>query len=161
MSARLVSCRSHHFAQLAHDSTGNSKNIENWRHLRRAPIASMASWDHILSWPDVVCAIKKLSSGKCPGKDGIAPEILKLIIGEEGSENNSLPQSNFGKALWNVMGRVWISGKIPMDWCCSLVVPIPKKGDLHNMNNFRGISLISCVGQDSLSCDTGQDQPVH
>ncbi|OMH83726.1 hypothetical protein AX774_g2740 [Zancudomyces culisetae] len=38
--------------------------------------------------------------------------------------------------------RIFETGEIPKRWSTSIVVPVPKKGDLTDPNNYRGISLI-------------------
>jgi sorting nexin-29 len=37
----------------------------------------------------------------------------------------------------------WIYGHIPEEWRIAVVVPIYKKGDRKNCNNYRGISLLN------------------
>ena len=39
------------------------------------------------------------------------------------------------------------SGKLPTDWKSSLVVPIPKKGDLSDPSNYRPISLLPVLSK--------------
>ena len=38
--------------------------------------------------------------------------------------------------------KVWKEGSVPQEWKDALVVPIPKKGDLSQCDNLRGISLL-------------------
>jgi len=42
---------------------------------------------------------------------------------------------------------VWNTGKIPSDWCDGIIIPLPKKGDLRDCNNWRGITLLSVPGK--------------
>ena len=53
--------------------------------------------------------------------------------------------------LWERMlkmiRQVWEDGTVVRDWKDSLVVPIPKKGDLRHCDNWRGISLLDVVGK--------------
>ena len=44
------------------------------------------------------------------------------------------------------MELVWSTGSVPADWCNAVVVPVPKKGDLHSCDNLRGISFLDVVG---------------
>ena len=37
--------------------------------------------------------------------------------------------------------------KLPSDWTQNLIVPLPKKGDLTKITNYRGISLTSIAGK--------------
>ena len=36
---------------------------------------------------------------------------------------------------------------VPKDWTDAVLIPIPKKGDLSNCDNWRGISLLDVVGK--------------
>ena len=75
-------------------------------------------------------AIVKLKNGKSPGIDNINPELLKESLTISTSE---LPK------LFN---RVLEEREVPSDWKRSLIVRIPKKGDLTLCDNYRGISLL-------------------
>ena len=80
---------------------------------------------------EVVTAIKQLKAGKAAGIDNIPGELLR-----EGGESTV-------SILLKICNEVWISGKWPPSWTTSIIVPIPKKGDLKECQNYRTISLIS------------------
>ena len=51
-----------------------------------------------------------------------------------------------------VLGRQSVAvldmhGSVPGDWRDAILIPIPKKGDLSNCDNWRGISLLDIVGK--------------
>ena len=46
-------------------------------------------------------------------------------------------------ALHNICKHIWKHGKWPANWTKSLVITLPKKGDLKLCNNYRTLSLIS------------------
>ena len=46
-----------------------------------------------------------------------------------------------------VMQDVWEQGAVVGDWKHAVIVPIPKKGDLKECNNWRGISLLDVAGK--------------
>ena len=51
-------------------------------------------------------------------------------------------------AITKLFNIILDTGIIPKDWCISLIHPIYKnKGDSGDPDNYRGISLISCVGK--------------
>ena len=46
-----------------------------------------------------------------------------------------------------------MSGQMPDDWCLIGIMPIYKnKGSATDLNNYRGISLFSCLGKLFTSC---------
>ena len=46
-----------------------------------------------------------------------------------------------------VISNVWHNGGVLEDWKKALIVPLFKKGDLANIDNYRGISLLSLPGK--------------
>ena len=45
--------------------------------------------------------------------------------------------------LYPLLEKIWKEEKIPEEWKEGLIIKIPKKGDLANCNNWRGITLLS------------------
>ena len=43
----------------------------------------------------------------------------------------------------NFLNFCWIYGEIPEEWRTAVVIPVHKKGDRHNPDNYRGISLLN------------------
>jgi hypothetical protein len=39
--------------------------------------------------------------------------------------------------------KMWNEGEMPNDWKYGLLIKIPKKGDIANCDNWRGITLLS------------------
>lgn len=75
--------------------------------------------------------IKELKNGKAPGKDRLTTEMFKNL-GEKGLV-----------ILAKIYNKTWAKEQIPNDWKKSIIVPIFKKGDKYDCNNYRGITLIS------------------
>lgn len=86
--------------------------------------------DNIL-YEEVEEAIKHLKRNKSPGVDGIRGEMIKA----GGKE--------LVKEIHEICKQVWREGKIPEEWTKSVLVTIPKKGDLMECQNYRTIALIS------------------
>ena len=80
-------------------------------------------------------AIKSLKNGKAPGEDLISPEMMKHGRGETAQQL---------KVLFNL---IWNNEEVPKDWQKGSIVKLPKKGDLSNCNNWRGITLLSMPGK--------------
>ena len=75
--------------------------------------------------------VKSLKKGKSPGNDIIPGELVQAG-GEKVIEILTL-----------ICNRIWTTGIWPKAWTQSLIITIPKKGNLKLCNNYRTISLIS------------------
>jgi hypothetical protein len=53
------------------------------------------------------------------------------------------PTTPFGQAFFKTLEAMWEQTAIPGAWRSACVVSIPKKGDMSDMDHYRGISLIS------------------
>jgi len=49
--------------------------------------------------------------------------------------------------LLELMRNVWNEGEVFDAWRDTLIVPVPKKGNLQSCNSWRGISLLDVVGK--------------
>ena len=49
--------------------------------------------------------------------------------------------------LHSLFKKVWLTEVIPEDWQCGVVIPLHKKGDRMNLDNYRGITLMDVVGK--------------
>ena len=72
-----------------------------------------------------------LKPGKSPGVDNIPSKLLR-----NGGEETI-------KALTALCQKIWEQKKWPTEWTQSLAIPLPKKGNLRQCQNYRTISLIS------------------
>ena len=75
--------------------------------------------------------IKALKARTSPGSDGINNELYKHA-----------PESIL-RTFLNFLNVCWIYGDIPEEWRTAIVIPIHKKGDRNNPDNYRGISLLN------------------
>jgi flagellum-specific peptidoglycan hydrolase FlgJ len=76
-------------------------------------------------------AISKLKKHKAPGPDGITAE--EILAGKEIAT----------ETLFQLFIKIWEREKIPEEWKEAHLIKIPKKGDLSECGNYRGISLLS------------------
>ena len=86
---------------------------------------------------EVAEALGKLKNGKAPGSSDILPEMLKV-----GHRNE-----DFMRLIAHLVETVWKEKRIPQEWVDAILVPIPKKGDLHICDNWCGISLLEVMGR--------------
>ena len=87
-------------------------------------------WGRSLSAFEVELAIDKLKSHKSPGIDEIPAELIKAGGGTICLE------------IYKLITSIWKKEKLPEEWKESIIVPIQKKGDKTDCNNYRGISLL-------------------
>ena len=81
-------------------------------------------------------AIKKAKSGKAPGPDKIANEMIAHL--------GPLAKLN----LLLIINKTWKTGNLPKSWKTAQVTPILKKGKpAGNPKSYRPISLTSCIGK--------------
>ena len=95
-----------------------------------------------------------MGNGKGLGIDGIGGEVYKAII------RCKWPRD--GKGLACILPRVLnaiLNGNIPEDLMTSTIVSVPKKGDLTDMNNSRGLyQFDACVCEDCVCSDSSSYQ---
>ena len=84
-----------------------------------------------ISEDEINTAIAKLKGGRAAGLDEILAEMLKCA---------TRPAVSWLHRLFN---KVFKQGKFPSAWSKSIIVPIHKKGDPTNPDNYRGICLSS------------------
>jgi hypothetical protein len=80
---------------------------------------------------EVEIAIGKLKSYKSPGTDNIPAELIKA-----GGET-------LYSEIYRLICCIWNKDELPQQWKESIIVPIYKKGDKTDCNNYRGNSLLS------------------
>ena len=155
-----------HYAELAKDPTGNSQSPEKW--LVDFPVEDdldpLPGLNDLLTIEDVWQTLSRGKGNKSPGMDGIPLDFQMSALVEEArirefhgrrgmnelrvdatGEVETEPDAPFTKVLLNMLQMVWTSGHIPKDWKDSIVVSVPKKGDLADMDNYRGISLMNTM----------------
>ena len=92
-------------------------------------------------------AVRSLKTEKSPGVDNIPSELLK----------------NGGEAATSVLTaiyqKIWATKEWPKEWTQSLAIPLPKKGNLKQCQNYRTISLISHPSKIMLRVILNQPRP--
>ena len=80
-------------------------------------------------------AIKHLKNNKATGLDDIPAEALKTDI------------DTYVELLYPLFTEIWEKEEVPSDWRDGYLIKLPKKGDLSNCSNYRGITLLSVPGK--------------
>ena len=78
-------------------------------------------------------AKSSIKEGKAWGDDNIAPEVLK--------------QCDLDQIVLDFCNNALLKGEKLDQWSTANIIPIPKKGDLSEPMNYRGISLSSLVAK--------------
>ena len=49
--------------------------------------------------------------------------------------------------ITDLVHRIWEERRVPKEWFDSILIPIPKKGNLRSCDNWRDISLLEVMGK--------------
>ena len=79
--------------------------------------------------------INKLKSGKAAGIDKIIVELLKNL------------DDDTVITLVNIFNKIFDSGEFPEEWVLGIIVILFKGGERDDLNNYRGITLLSIVSK--------------
>ena len=87
--------------------------------------------DHPILRKEVEAAVQSLKKGKFAEADNIPAELVRA-----GGEDVITP-------LTTICNKIWQTGEWPTPQTQSLVITLPKKGNLQQCQDYRTISLIS------------------
>ena len=86
---------------------------------------------------EVAKSLGKQKNGKAPGSSKIMPEMLKAGGRVE----------EFTGIIADLVHRIWEERRVPKEWVDSILILIPKKGNLRRYDNWHGISLLEVMGK--------------
>ena len=118
------------------DSTGVSRDRAHWPSVHGRPLPGC---NDPITWLEVICVLQSTRRNKAPGIDGIPADIWKL------AQDDMEMEHPLSCALITLVSGTYESGTIPDSWNEAVIVPIPKKRVLNQLDDYRGISLISTV----------------
>ena len=111
----------------------SSGNMSFRQYLPESPLNSF--YLHQLDYENVLSEINKLNPRKAPGPDGIGAKVLHLC-----------PEI-FAQNLTYIFNKYITDGEYPCDMKIARVIALFKKGERHDPNNYRPISLLSCFNK--------------
>lgn len=129
-SERLSKWRNH-FQNLLSSTPNITSTIE--------PIPLLKTFNNLkfttgpITLEELQTASAELSNHKATGIDHIPAEVLKL--------------DNIHPIILQILNQTYSSGNPPDEWLTSLLIPVPKKGDLSQCTNYRGIALMSVTAK--------------
>jgi len=85
--------------------------------------------DRQISIEEVNIAISSLKNGKSGSVDSLIPDLFKVC------HNQLAPM------LCKLFNYIFDDNIYPEIWRKCIIVPVPKKGNLNDVNNYRGITL--------------------
>ena len=91
--------------------------------------------DAEITQEEIKQSINKLKAGKASGLDEIGPELIKLA------------EPRVSTYLHKLFNKIYNSGNFPLEWAKAIIVPLLKKGEVTNCDNYRGISLLSIISK--------------
>lgn len=128
----------------------SDKQLERWRE----HFSDMLSANETINWEpennpgrqlnidsnppsvaEITAAIKTLKNNKAAGADNVPAELLKV---------NATWMAN---ELYHCIKEAWNNNKIPTKWKEGLIIKLPKKGNLTECNNWRGITLLNTINK--------------
>ncbi len=85
---------------------------------------------------EIYLRVKDLKNGKACGLDNILNEFIKSTFNEM-------------KLVYvELFNKILNTGQIPESWTIGMIIPIYKnKGDKGDFDNYRGITILSCLGK--------------
>jgi sorting nexin-29 len=113
------------------------KFLKNYKELWTETTHEETEWgtdnedEQEITLEELELALEKIKCGKSPGEDQINSELYKYA------------GNNFHNRFLQFFNMVYLSKAIPNGWRRSIIVPVLKKGDKRNPENYRGISLLN------------------
>ena len=126
-----------HFIKLHAGDEGNSdvNDSLDLQHAHAQQPLNVENLNEKISDDEIIKAAKAMKNNKACGIDSITNEYIK----------HSLPA--LLPLLNKLFNMVLDTGIIPDDWVTGIIVPLHKTGDKKDPSNYRGITLLSCLGK--------------
>ncbi len=121
-----------HFKMLAANDIGDNENFE----YEINPDDATPILNDPITLEEITTCIDKLKNSKSPGNDMILNEYIKYT------------KDLLSPLYVKLFNKILDSGNFPSEWLIGVIVPLYKnKGDKTDVNNYRGVTLLSCIGK--------------
>jgi exonuclease III len=144
-----------HFEGLCADSTGGSRNMNHWDEVFQERVQQYRKETLDLTdfdWHDVCETMRGMKPGKAAGISQLPLELFRLgcpslqELDEAMRDGRRVqPHTPLHRAAYRVIRLIFEQGSVPASLNSACCVPIFKKGDVHDPNMYRGISLIEIL----------------
>ena len=84
---------------------------------------------------EIMKELENFDPSKSCGHDNIMPKVVKQLATE------------LSEPLSHIINLTFSTGKLPVDFKTSIVIPVYKSGDSCEFNNYRPISLLPCFSK--------------
>ena len=92
--------------------------------------------DRVINDEEIIKASKRLKNGKSIGNNVICNEIIKCLV-----------HTKFIDVIRMLFNAILTRTYFPSSWKVNYIIPIFKSNDSFDPNNYRGISVSSCLGK--------------
>lgn len=124
-----------HFEELNEGTSTQSQTTERMQDVGNDHL------DYQFTYDEIQDEIKKLKNNKASGHDFVLNEMIK-----------NAPK-DVVKVICEYFNLVLKTGKVPDDWGIGIIIPFYKNsGDCKDPENYRGITLISCIAKLFSAC---------
>ena len=138
-----------YYAKLFSDITGHSLESSWWKKYPVSRKTRLHGLNRPIGWGELAVAANSMKKGKATSvSDQVPAEFLQLCTHKQkGVPVSKEPTSVMGEALLNTVNSIFANGALPAGevWSLACIVPILKKGDETETDNYRGIALISTI----------------
>ena len=91
--------------------------------------------DYVITHEELKQAAHILKPGKATGIDRISNEMISCLL------------TYYPDIIIKLLNSIMQTNDIIPEWVLKVIVPIHKKGPKNNPSNYRGITLMSCLGK--------------
>ena len=129
----VVNFLNHHFCTIGNSLNQNSQNPNYFTYNSTSQLNSFVLLD--ITEDEITKSIHNLKLNSSPGYDDITPKLLKITV------------PYISKVLLHIFNSSFKTGTFPSRMKTAKVVPIFKKGNRSDVNNYRPISLLPILSK--------------